>query len=303
MRRRARGTAIPQHLAVLWSRQTPAFRGLVLMCVSTLSFSAMHGLVRFMSTEFPPFQLVFLRSLFGLAILLPLLFHSRLHILRTARIRRHALLGLISIASMLVFFSALATTPLARVTALSFTAPIFVALLSVPMLGERFRAGRLCAVLAGFAGMLIILRPGLSDINTGAFLVVVSAFLWAVGMIVIKVLSRTETSVTIVAWMGIFLCLFSLGPALLVWQPLTVPDLVWMSALGLSGSIGQICLGQAFKETDPTVVMPVDFLRLIWTVLIGAWFFSEVPDMLTWVGAVVIFASGLFIALREREAR
>lgn len=288
-------------VSAVWTRQSGVMRGVLLMCISTVAFSVMHALVRHVSSELPPFQIAFFRNLFGLAFLAPLLIQSKFVMFKSSRIGLHALRGVINIAAMLMFFTALSTTQLAKVTALSFTAPIFMAALSVLVLGERFRLYRWLAILVGFMGMLIILRPGIANIETGALLVTGSAALWAVAMILIKVLSRTDSSVTIVAWMGVFLCVFSLGPALLVWKPLTYEDLFWLVFIGLSGSIAQISLSQSLKETDPTAVMPFDFLKLIWTALIGAWFFSEIPDIYTWIGAAVIFSAGLFIAYRERR--
>jgi drug/metabolite transporter (DMT)-like permease len=222
--------------------------------------------------------------------------------MRTKRLGLHALRGLVNIGAMLMFFTAVATTPLAKVTALSFTAPIFAAALSVLVLGETFRMHRWAAILFGFLGMLIILRPGLAIIEPGAFLVLGSAALWAVAMIIIKILSRTESSVAIVAWMGVFLCLFSFGPALMVWQTPSATAWLWLAFIGFTGSIAQVSLSQALKETDPTAVLPFDFLKLIWTALLAAWLFGEIPDIYTWIGAGVIFGSGLYIARRERRA-
>lgn len=161
---------------------------------------------------------------------------------------------------------------------------------------------RWTAILFGFIGMLIILRPGLAVIETGSILVLASAALWAVAMILIKILSRTETSVAIVAWMGVFLCAFSIGPALWVWVTPSLSAWGWLIFVGLNGSIAQVCLSQALKETDPTAVMPFDFLKLIWTAILAAYFFAEIPDLFTWLGAGVIFTSGLYIANRERRA-
>ena len=287
----------------LWDRQTPALRGIVLMCISTVAFAIMHGLVRFVSEVLPPFQIAFFRNIFGLAFLLPLLMRSRFAILRTQKIGLHALRGVINIGAMLMFFTALSISPLAKVTALSFTAPVFMAILAVLVLGERFRIYRWLAILFGFAGMLIILRPGIVAIDTGALLVTGAAALWAVAMIIIKILSRTDSSLTIVAYMGIFLGVFSVFPALWVWQPFGFETLCWMVLIGLFGTIAQMTLSQALKETDPTALMPFDFLKLIWTAIIGAWFFAEIPDVFTWIGAAVIFSSGLFIAYRERQAK
>ncbi|MEH6647317.1 DMT family transporter [Sulfitobacter sp.] len=285
----------------LWDRQTPGLQGILLMIIATVAFSIMHGLVRFVSEVLPPFQIAFFRNVFGLAFLLPLLMRSRFAILRTQKIGLHVLRGVINIAAMLMFFTALSISPLAKVTALSFTAPIFMAILAVLVLGERFRIYRWLAILFGFAGMLIILRPGIVAIETGALLVTAAAALWAVAMIIIKILSRTESSLTIVAYMGIFLGLFSVIPALWVWQPFGFETLCWMVLIGLFGTIAQMTLSQALKETDPTALMPFDFLKLIWTAIIGAWFFAEIPDVFTLIGAAVIFSSGLFIAYRERQ--
>ena len=273
------------------------------MCLSTVAFSIMHGLVRFVSEVLPPFQIAFFRNFFGLAFLLPLLMRSRFAVLRTRQIGLHALRGVINMAAMLMFFTALSISPIAKVTALGFTAPIFMAILAVIVLGERFRIYRWSAIFLGFVGMLIILRPGLVVIDKGALLVIGSAVLWAVAMLIIKIQSRTESSLTIVAYMGIFLGVFSIAPALWVWQPFELQTLGLMVLIGLFGSIAQMAISESLKETDPTALMPFDFLKLIWTAMIGAWFFAEIPDMFTWIGATVIFSSGLFIAFRERSVR
>ena len=286
-----------------WNRQTPVMRGIVLMCLSTVAFSIMHGLVRFVSEVLPPFQIAFFRNFFGLAFLLPLLMRSRFAVLRTKQIGLHALRGVINMAAMLMFFTALSISPIAKVTALGFTAPIFMAILAVIVLGERFRIYRWSAIFLGFVGMLIILRPGLVVIDTGALLVIGSAVLWAVAMLIIKIQSRTESSLTIVAYMGIFLGVFSIAPALWVWQPFELQTLGLMALIGLFGSLAQMAISESLKETDPTALMPFDFLKLIWTAMIGAWFFAEIPDIYTWIGASVIFSSGLFIAFRERRAQ
>ena len=289
--------------STFWNRQTPVMRGIVLMCLSTVAFSIMHGLVRFVSEVLPPFQIAFFRNIFGLAFLLPLLMRSRFAVLRTKQIGLHALRGVINMAAMLMFFTALSISPIAKVTALGFTAPIFMAILAVIVLGERFRIYRWSAIFLGFVGMLIILRPGLVVIDTGALLVIGSAVLWAVAMLIIKIQSRTESSLNIVAYMGIFLGVFSIAPALWVWQPFELQTLGLMVLIGLFGSIAQMAISESLKETDPTALMPFDFLKLIWTAMIGAWFFAEIPDMFTWIGATVIFSSGLFIAFRERSVR
>lgn len=290
-------------IGALWRAQPPVMRGVLLMCLSTVAFSMMHASIRHVSHELPPFVIAFFRNVFGLLALMPLLIGPGFEQMRTKRIGMHALRGLINIGAMLMYFTALAITPLAKVTALSFTAPIFTAVLSVLVLGERFRLPRWAAIFFGFVGMLIILRPGLVEIDTGSLLVIGASAFWAMAMIVIKILSRTESSIAITAYMSIFLGLFSFVPALMVWQTPTWNNLIWLLFIGIVGSVGQVSISQALKETEPTAVLPFDVLKLVWASLLGAWFFNEVPDIFTWLGASVIFASGFYIALRERRAQ
>ncbi len=286
-----------------WQTAPPVMRGILLMCVASVFFSAMHVLVRYVARDVPPMQIAFLRNIFGVIVFAPLLLSTGLAFLRTKRIGLHAVRGLLNAVAMLMFFTGLALTPVARVTALSFSAPLFTALLSVIFLGERFRIRRWLAIIFGFAGTLIILRPGMIPVDPGSILVVASALIWAVTMIVIKVLSRTESSFAITAYMNIFLSLFSLGPALWVWVAPPPEMWVWLVAIGVLGTIAQLALSQALKETEPTAVLPFDFLKLVWATLLGMWVFGELPDVITWIGALVVFASGFFIAYREHQER
>jgi drug/metabolite transporter (DMT)-like permease len=290
-------------LIALWQAAPPVMRGILLMCISTVFFTAMHVLVRYVARDVPPLQVAFLRNIFGVIVFLPLLLSGGLGFLRTQRIGLHAVRGLLNVVAMLMFFTALAITPVARITALSFTAPLFTAVLSVFFLGERFRMRRWMAIIVGFIGTLIILRPGMIPLDLGSLLVVASASIWGVTMIVIKILSRTESSFAITAYMNIFLSVFSLGPALWVWVTPAPEMWVWLVAIGILGTIAQIALSQALKETDPTAVMPFDFLKLVWATLLGMWVFGELPDLLTWIGALVVFASGFYIAYREHQER
>lgn len=286
----------------LWRAQTPVMRGVTMMCVSTVAFAVMHLSVRIASEELHPFQIAFFRNLFGLGFLVPVIIGSGWRQMQTKRIGLHAIRAVINIAAMLMFFTALSISPLAKVTALAFTAPIFAAVLSVLALGEVFRLRRWAAIAVSFVGMLVIIRPGYVELDLGALLVIGSAMLWAVVMTIVKFLSRTESSVAIVAWMGIFLSVFSLPPALYVWQAPTVWAWTWLVFIGFAGSIAQVTLSQALKETDQTAVMPFDFLRLIWAALLAFWFLGEIPDEWTFVGAAVIFSASLYIAQRERAA-
>ena len=273
------------------------------MCISTIGFAVMHTLIRYASAELHPVQIAFFRNFFGLVIFLPILLRQGFAFLHTRRLGLHAIRGVLNIGAMLMFFYALSIVEVARVTALGFSAPVFAAILSVVFLGERFRLHRWSAIIAGFLGMLIVLRPGVIPLELGPLLVVGSSFLWAICMIIIKAMSRTESSLAIVAYMNIFLALFSAGPAIWVWDWPTIEGWLLMVAIGVTGTLGQLGLSQALAETEPTVVMPFDFLRLIWVAALGYWFFGEIPDLFVWIGGAVIFGSGFYLGWRENRAR
>lgn len=276
-----------------------ARRGALLMIMSTFAFSAMHAMVRHTSADISPVEVGFFRNLFGLIVFLPILLRFGPAFLYTRQIRLHLVRALINVVAMLAFFTALSLTPLARVTAIQFSAPIFAAVLGVVFLHERFRARRWSAIVLGFAGTLVILRPGIVAVDLGSVLTIVSAALWGIAMIMIKVMGRTDSSLTITAYMAIFLTVFSFGPALYVWKTPTPETWTWLVVMGIVGTLAQIALTEALRLTEATAVMPYDFLKLIWASALGFLWFGEVPDLTTFVGAAIIFGSSLYLVYRE----
>ena len=276
----------------------PLLAALLMLCVTVL-ISTMHMLIRKMSATYHPFEIAFFRNAFGLIVFLPILLHSGFRILHTARVRLHAWRALLQVFAMLMFFSALAMLPLAKVSALSFTSPLFAAVAAVVLLGERMRLRRISALIIGFIGALIIIRPGAVSLDSGTLLVVGSSAVWAIAITIVKRLSATDSSVTITAYMVIFLTPLSLVPALFVWQWPAPGDYVWFVTLAVIGTIAHILMAQAFKYADATAVLPYDFARLIWASFFGLVFFAEIPSAWTVAGAVVIFSSSIYIAFRE----
>lgn len=286
----------------LWSNQPAFLKSIVLMIASTFFAAMMHVLVRINTAELHPFEVAFFRNLFGFIVISPMIIKSRFAFLKTKKVKLHLIRGLLNTTSMLMFFTSLGLITLARVNSLSFTAPIFMAILSVIFLGERFRIYRWLAIIMGFIGMLIILRPGWLGIDKGSILVIGSAFFWAGSMLFIKILSKTENSLTIVAWMGVTTMGLSFLPALMVWHTPNLNQLVWLVVIGCLGSAAQLTISQAFKEADPTLLMPFDYVKLIWGIVFGFWLFGEIPDVFTWIGGTIIFVSGVFITARERKS-
>ena len=259
----------------------------------------MHAAIRHVVKELPPIEVAFFRNLFGLLIFLPVAMRSGLGFLKTDRIRLHVVRAVMNIAAMFLFFTALSLTPLAKVTALGFTAPLFVAVLSVVILGERMRVRRWTATVLGFLGMLIIVRPGVGEIDLGAIMAISSSAVWAMTLLLIKYMARTESSLTITGYMSILLSLLSLGPAIWVWQTPSAEAWFWLVLIGVIGTLAQLALAESVKVADAGAVMPFDFFKLVWAALLGYYLFAEIPDLYTWIGAAVIFASATYIAYRE----
>ncbi|OED35259.1 hypothetical protein AB833_30895 [Chromatiales bacterium (ex Bugula neritina AB1)] len=271
------------------------------MLVSTVFFASMHACVRYLSEDIHPFEIAFFRNLFGVMFLAPFIMRNGARLLRTRHFNWHLLRAGINVFAMLIFFYALSITPLATVQALSFTAPLFTTVLAVFLLGERVRFRRWAAVLAGFVGVLIILRPGAQPIEFGAILVLLSAAIWALTMIIIKRLSNTDSPLTITAYVTLFLTVMSLPPALWVWSWPDGWHWFWFVVAGFTGTMGQLCVAKAFAYADATLVLPFDFAKIIWGALLGFLFFGEYVSAYTWIGAVVIFGGATYVAYRERQ--
>ena len=200
-------------------------------------------------------------------------------------------------------FYAMAHIPIAEVTALGFTAPIFTTIGAALFLGERVRARRIGAVLVGFAGAMIILRPGIAAIDPGAIAQLIAAPLFAASFILAKKLTETDSSGVIVGVLTVIVTLMLLGPAMLVWRTPTLGELGWLFATASFATAGHLTLTQAFRSAEITVTQPVAFLQLVWATLLGFYVFGEQPDKFTWIGAAVIVSSATYIAHREIRNR
>src|SRR5215510_3167436 len=282
---------------------SPVARACLLMVLGTVMFAAMHTAIRYATQRLPAVEVAFFRNVCGLVVILPLLARHGLGLFYTKRLGLHVLRAVLNVASMLAFFVGLSMTPLARATALSFTAPLFTALLGALLLGEVFRWRRWTAIFAGFFGALVILRPGLHTFDFASVLVLVSSLLWSMALIDIKVLGRTDSSMTITAYVTVLMIPMTLIPAMLVWQTPMLDLWGWLIFIGVIGTLGQLIVTEAVKLADMTVLMPFDFLKLVWATFLGIIFFAEVPDLLTWVGGAIVFGSSFYIVWREAKLR
>ena len=269
--------------------------------VATLLFAAMQALIRGISGQVPPVEVAFFRSLFGLAMLSPFVVWWGIDVLKTSRLRLHLVRGTVHAVSMMLFFVGLTMVPLAEATSLEFAAPIMSTTLAILFLGEAVRTRRLVALGVGVAGVLIIVRPGFETVSSGQLLILVSVALWAGCQLMIRELSKTDSSFV----QGFFM--------VVCFTPLTalasIPVWVWPSlsayavllVISMIATAGTWLYGEAFRRAEMSAILPLESTKLIWAVGFGWIFFSQEPQVLTLVGGFVIFAAAAYITIREAQ--
>lgn len=287
---------------------TPSqLRGIMFMLLSTALFSCMHGLIRYVSADMHPYEIAFFRNLFGLIVFVPWLVRYGMTPFvapfRSGRVHLHLFRAALNVVSMLCFFYALSIAPLAQVSALTFSSPVFACVWAVLLLGERIDLKSWGIILLGFAGTIVVLQPGLEDVTLGSALALTSAFVWSFALIIIKVMTRTDTAVTIAAYMNLLLAILTAVPAAWVWTTPTTTQFGLLVVLAACGSSAHILMNQALKEAESHIVLPLDFSRLIWATLIGLIVFAEAPGIAVWIGGAMIIASAAYVGERERRLR
>ncbi|MBM3502935.1 MAG: DMT family transporter [Alphaproteobacteria bacterium] len=282
--------------------QKPYLHAAGYMVLAALLFAVMVAGIRHTADlGIHPLEIVFFRNLFGFLVIGPVLWREGFSLLRTDRLMFFGLRTILGLASMFLWFQAVAMTPLSETVALSFMTPIFVTVLAIVLLRENAGAMRWAATLGGFAGVVLIVRPGFVDVTTGHIWLLISSVFNAASMIIIKILARTEPAERIVAFMTILFTPLALIPALFVWQWPNLEQLWWLAVLGGSGTLAHVMMTKAMGIADVAALMPLDFVRLVFATGIGIVAFAEYPDLWTLGGAIVIFASSVFIARDESK--
>ena len=271
----------------------------LLTIVGTLGAAVMVTGVKFLSDELNIFVISFFRCLFGLLIILPYIIHKNIKSLKTTNFKLHLLRSFINCISMLCWFKAISLMPIEKATALGFTTPLFATLLAIIFLKEKIKIHRTIALLIGFFGIIIIIRPGHIDVGLGSYLMISASLSWAFVLIIIKQLSKKDSSFIIIFYMLIIMTPIMLFIALPVWKTPSIKELIIFFGMGLGGLIAHICLVQSLKIAETTLVMPFQYLKLIWASLIGFIIFSENPDLWTWLGGTIIFIAVIYITYRE----
>lgn len=278
------------------------FMGMGHMFASVSTISGVNGIVVHLSHSMHVFEIAFFRQAIGFVFMSAIFLRGGLRPLITRRIGLHILRSVFNVIAMLAFFYGLTLEPLAKVVSLSFTAPLFATVGAVLLLREKMTRHRWIALGIGVIGALIILRPGIQAVSLGALLVLLSNAVWALALVVIKVLSRTETSVTIALYATLLQTPVALIFAVFFWTTPNLEQFLWLTLVGIFGTVAQICLGEAFRYADATLVMPIDFAKLLWASLIGYVFFDQIPDIWIWPGAFIVFIAVFYNAYKERAS-
>ncbi|MSO93671.1 MAG: DMT family transporter [Rhodospirillales bacterium] len=278
-------------------------RGIVYMVATGVVLAWMQVAIRMAAEEMHPFEVSFFRILLGVLVFVPVMVRDGLGVFRTNNLRLHVIRSAAFVGATFCFYTAVQLVPLAKVTALDFSGPLFATVLAVVMLGEKIRVRRIAALLIGFAGMLVVVRPDAGELDTGTILMLGTSVCWGISIITIKVASRTESSTTITLYSMVLGAPFALLAALPFWQTPTPEQLPILLVIGIGTTVANWCYAQAFRAADLTLVLPFDFLRLIWAAVIGFLLYSEIPTLWVWVGATMIFGSVVYIAYRESRLR
>jgi drug/metabolite transporter (DMT)-like permease len=269
-----------------------------LMIISGLFFVLMHSAVKYLSKEVHIFEIAFFRCALVIFVLAPIIFQQGKKIFKTKQPKVQFLRITTNSVAMLCFFYGISTTPLAQLTTLGFAVPIFATILAVIFMKEKIRLRRTTALIVGFIGTIIVMRPDIS-IELGVLLIIFSSFLWSICLIFIKKLTQTDSAVTISLYFGIGMIPATFALAFPVLEMIDLRQFIILIFIAITGTLAQTIMNSALEKGELALLLPFDFLRLIWSVLIGYALFSEEPTITLWLGGFLIIGSTSYIAWRE----
>ena len=273
-----------------------------LMVISGLFFVFMHSAVKYLSKEVHIFEIAFFRCALVIFVLAPIILQQGKSVFITGQPKIQFLRITTNSVAMLCFFYGISSTPLAQLTTLGFTVPIFTTILAVVFMKEKIRLRRTSALIIGFIGTLIVMRPDIS-IELGAVLIIFSSFLWSVCLIYIKKLTETDSAITISLYFGIGMIPATFVMAFPVFEMIDLRQFIILIFIAITGTLAQTIMNFAFEKGELALLLPFDFLRLIWSVLIGYALFAEEPEITLWIGGFLIIGSTSYIAWRESKLK
>ena len=261
----------------------------------------MGTFIKLAQEELNVFTTGFLRFFFGFLIIIPYILKTKFKVFNTSNLKIHILRSALNLPAMLLGFAALAILPLEKITAIHFVVPLMVTILAVIFLKEKIYLYRSLALIIGFLGVLIILRPGIVDISIGIYMALTSSLIWSVVIILTKKVSKDDSAITILSHQYLYMSLFSLPLVIYFWDQPNLKTIIFILCASMSGTILHIALNHAYKLVDVSMTQPYSFLGLVVSSVIGYFVFSDKPDLYTWLGASVIFCGVIIISYRELQ--
>ena len=270
-----------------------------LSLIGTGTAAIMVSGIKLLSQDLNPFIIAFYRCLFGVIIMLPFMIYNYPEAWKTHNIKLQFVRSAINVYSMISWFTAIGTLQLEKAAAIGFTTPLFTTILAIIFLGEVIRIQRITALIVGFIGILVVIRPGYIPFESGALWLLTAAITFSIVIIIVKKLTEKDSSLTTAFYQMAFMVPPTFFIALFFWESINISQFLLFIFVAIAGFITQFSFAQCLKMAETTFIMPIQFTKLIWLSLIGYFFFMEVPDIWTWIGASIIFSSILFIAYRE----
>ena len=278
-----------------------ALQGILWMFLTTLLFVMVTVVVRFLGDAIPASQAAFIRYVIGTLILLPFIIPLIKQSITKNDLIIYILRGFAHSGGVILWFYAMSRIPMAEVTAISYTGPIYISIGAAIFFGEKLAFRRIMAILIAFMGTLIILRPGFQVISIGQLAQVISAPLFAISYLLSKELTKSHNSLVIVCMLSVFVTLTLTPAALTVWVQPTMREIIGLGIVAILATLGHITLTQAIKSAPIIIIQPISFLQLVWATLLGYFIFSEVVDIYVILGGLIIIISVTYISYREMQ--
>ena len=274
----------------------------VLLTISASFFAVlMEALIKAAQYDSNVYTIGFFRFFFGFLIILPYLLTKKFNTYKTKNLKFYIIRGAFNIPVMILGFGALVYVPLEQFKAMHFLSPIIVVLLSFIIFREQIYRFRIFALIIGFLGTLIIVRPGYVDFNIGTIMILVSLTFWSFIIILSKFVSKDDSPITMVTYQYTLMTIFAFPLAIYFWQMPSLISILLVFIAAASGTILHLCLGLAYKYADLSVTQPIWFTGLIFGSGFGYFIFNEIPDFWTWIGGIVVFSSVLVITYFEKN--
>lgn len=294
--------SLPEKTAAPQMPRNNVLQGVGWMLLTGFLFVAVTGIVRHLGSDMPAIEAAFIRYCFGLLLILPVLVKLTKQRMEPGLLKLYGFRGLVHGIAVMLWFYAMARIPIAEVTAIGYTAPIYITIAAAFFLGERLQLRRTLAILVGLAGSLVILRPGFQEINSGQLAQVIAAPLFAASFIIAKKLTDRADPSAIVGMLSVVCVIVLLPGAILQWRDPTLEELMWLALTAVFATAGHYTQTRAFRAAPITVTQPIMFLQLVWAALLGMALFDEALDPFVFLGGAIVIGAATYISHREALA-